>query len=224
MSSVTMSIHKIEAKSHVDGPGERTVLFTQGCAIHCPGCQNRHMWEIEDGRVEPVDEIAKTLKALAGPGGSVTISGGEPFAQAGALAELVRQLKTVYGITHIIVYSGFTWEFLTHPEQPVDFHISVMAALSYIDVLVDGPFIKALDDPFIAYRGSRNQRPIDVKASFENWCGMTLEPVILDWGFTEIAIATDGGVFMPVGLAPAFAELGGTNKTRRCGQTKGALK
>ncbi len=200
------------------------MLFVQGCPIECPGCQNIHIWNKANGRVEPVEDVAQTLANLAGPGGQVTISGGEPFAQPMALSELVRLLKDVHGISHIIVYSGFTWEYLTSPELPVDLHCSVIAALSRIDVLVDGPFIKALDDPFIAYRGSRNQRPIDVKASLANWGDPDIAPVVLDWGFTEIAIAADGSAFIPVGLVQDFADLGGVNKTRMCGQTKGQAK
>ena len=216
--SLQMSIHKIEARSLVDGPGERTVLFMQGCTIECPGCQNIHLWKKENGRVESVEAIAETLANLAGPGGQVTISGGEPFAQPRALAILLRELKEVYGIAHVIVYSGFTWEALTSPDfAPFDVHFAVLAALSHIDILVDGPFIKALDDPFIAYRGSRNQRPIDVQASIKSLDG----PVVLDWGFTEIAISESGNAFIPVGLVQDFADLGGVNRTRQCGQTKG---
>lgn len=214
-----INYHKIEARSLVDGPGERTVLFMQGCSIHCPGCQNIHLWEHKRGFTDDTDTMAFTLAYLAGEGGNITISGGEPFEQPMALAALLRALKDKHGIGHVIVYSGYTWEKLTSGDLPADVAVSVLAALSRIDVLVDGPFIKALDDTRITYRGSRNQRPIDVQASMQ--AGY---PVVLDWDEPEIVIAGDGSVVLPIGLAAEFAEIGQVVPTRMCGQTKKSLQ
>lgn len=206
-----INFHKIEAKSYVDGPGERTVLFMQGCPIECPGCQNRHLWPVQGGRMAPVMDVANTLAILAGRGGNITISGGEPFAQPVALGQLLYLLKTVHGIGHIIVYTGYLlWQAHSicstmYGHDPFD----------YIDVLVDGPFIKALDDPLITYRGSRNQRAIDVQASRRNQ-----RVVTLNWDHPEIVITPAGNALMPVGLASEMAELGEIHKSRMCGQTR----
>lgn len=213
--SLPINYHKIEARSLVDGPGERTVLFVQGCSIHCPGCQNVHIWDGKRGFTDDTDTMAYTLAFLAGKSGNITISGGEPFDQPAALSALLRSLKDGYGIGHVIVYSGYTWERLTSKDVPADVATSVRAALSRIDILVDGPFIKALDDTRITYRGSRNQRPIDVQASLQSG-----ELVVLDWDEPEIVIAADGSIVLPVGLAAEFSEIGQVVSTRMCGQTK----
>lgn len=220
--ALNLRVHKFVESSMVDGPGCRSVVFFQGCPIECPGCQNRHLWDKSAGTMIPVEEVARQLSVMSKQtGGNVTISGGEPFAQPRALAVLLRTLRDVYEITHVIVYTGFTWEYLTSPDLPVDLHVSVIAALSRIDVLVDGPFVKALDDPFISYMGSRNQRPVDVQASLENWGDPSVPPVTLDWDAAEIAISANGAAFVPIGLVSDFSDLGSINKTRMCGQTKG---
>lgn len=210
-------ISHIEASSHVDGPGERTVLFVQGCALACPGCQNRALWNPADGHITDTEPLAVTLAMLAGRHGNVTISGGEPFAQPKALAYLVRSLKQA-GVKNILVYSGYTWERLLHPVNPAA--LWVYEALSHIDTLVDGPFIAAQDDPLITWRGSRNQRPIDVRPSLASWT-LNGSLVLHDWTQPEIVLTADGDALMPVGLAPRFSELGSEEKTRRCGETYG---
>lgn len=217
-----ITIHKFVEKSMVDGPGVRAVLFFQGCPIECFGCQNKHLWEKRQGATLSVKDVARKLAGMAAEnGGNVTISGGEPFAQVRALSELLRLLKDVYGVKNIIVYTGYLWEYLTSANLPIDTHCSVLAALSRIDTLVDGPFIKALDDPFITYRGSRNQRPIDVQASLKSWGDPSVGPVILDWNLPEISIDTAGSVVLPAGLVKDFEDIGQVEKSRMCGQTKG---
>jgi len=208
-------ISHIEASSHVDGPGERAVLFMQGCTLHCPGCQNRALWEPENGHVTDTDALADTLAALSARHGNVTISGGEPFQQPKALALLCHALRN-RGVKNILVYSGYTWERLVHPVNPSA--LWVFEALSQIDTLVDGPFIAADDDPLITWRGSRNQRPINVRESLPAW--VQNEPLVLeDWSNPEIVLTPEGDALMPIGLAPKFSDLGEVKSTRRCGQT-----
>lgn len=197
-------------KSFVDGPGERVVLFVQGCPIECPGCQNRHLWEPFGGRLESPIDVADTLANLALEHGNITISGGDPFAQPMALLSLVQRLREYPHVKSIIVYTGYVFENLVKAIQ------TTTAALNYIDVLVDGPFIREMDDPMITYRGSRNQRPIDVPASLKLG-----QAVMLDWDHPEIVISPEGSAFMPVGLVKEFAEIGDVENTRRCGQTRG---
>lgn len=103
---------------------------------------------------------------------------------------------------NLVDRSGHTWETLSG-INPAWF--STQRALDYIDVLVDGPFVRELDDPYIAYRGSRNQRSIDVQATRR-----TGEIVTLDWSNPEIVLTGNGDLFMPVGLAAEMAEIGGT--------------
>lgn len=84
-----------------------------------------------------------------------------------------------------------------------------------MDVLVDGQFIRTQDDALISYRGSRNQRPIDIPASIKSD-----QIITLDWDSIEIIITPEGSALLPVGLVDEFAETGDVTNTRRCGQTK----
>lgn len=212
---VKIKINRIVPRSLVDGPGERTVVFLQGCTLACSGCQNRALWDKQAGHTENAFDLAATVALLAGEGGSVTISGGEPFQQPAALATLVLQLKKVYGVSHIIVYSGYTIEELVNPTNPAfDWLYSIFSA---IDVLVDGRFIKQLDDDLIQYRGSRNQRAINIPATIANHG----ELVLLDWDTPEIVITPDGGMVMTAGMAKQFTDAGEINNTAMCGQTHG---
>lgn len=204
--------HSIDASSYVDGPGERTVLFMQGCPIHCLGCQNMALWPLkEGGRLEDVGEVARTLGTLATRHGNITISGGEPFAQPGPLAVLVALLKQAYRVQNIIVYTGYELEKMCSAESPIYMYLPQI--LGNIDVLVDGPFIHSLDDPYISWRGSRNQRVIDVPATLKAAAITTL-----DWDAVNVVVTPGGDAFMPVGLAGEFAEVGEVQATRRCGQ------
>lgn len=205
-----VKINKIVEKSYVDGPGQRTVVFFQGCPIHCKGCQNQALWSFEGGISYDEEQLAKKLAHVATTG-KITISGGEPFAQPASLAKLVYYLKKE-GVQDIIVYSGYTWETIINPVSPA--FLWVISILENVDVLVDGQFDAKQDDPFITYRGSRNQRPIDVHATLE-----TGSVVILDWDEPEVVITQDGIAVLPAGLAPVFAEIGHVDKSRMCGQT-----
>jgi anaerobic ribonucleoside-triphosphate reductase activating protein len=198
---------KITPNSYVDGPGKRTVIFLQGCTIACPGCQNKALWSTLAGNL--VDEVWLAKTAMLNGNPNITISGGEPTEQLPQLNALVKALRA-YGAEHIIVYTGRTFEWLIENKLS-DF----MNLCLKINILVDGPFIKEQDDPFITWRGSRNQRPIDCKATRE-----TRELVVLDWSQPEIQIDENGSLHLPAGLAEDFAEAGETMKSRMCGQTK----
>ncbi len=151
-------------ESIVDGPGIRYALFVQGCPHHCPGCHNPQTHAFEGGRITSVDAAREDIltrryiKAL-------TLSGGEPFCQAEALYELVKPLKE-QGF-HLMCYSGYTFEeLLGKPE--------VMPLLSQLDLLVDGRFVEAEKNIDLRFRGSANQRVLDVPASLAAkapvWC------------------------------------------------------
>ena len=202
----------IQESSLVDGPGKRTVFFMQGCETYCPGCQNRKLWSKDGGEEVDVILAAEVLNAVA-KNRQITISGGEPFLQPQALAQLVLLLHVVYHC-HVIVYTGFTWEQLTDLTKAS--YSLYDRALTHIEFLVDGPYVKALDDNTIIYRGSRNQRPIDVKESRKAGT-----PIPLDWYHPEVVIDEDGNIFLPIGLTEIGSTIGDVHSTRMCGQTAG---
>lgn len=205
-------INHIESVSRVDGPGVRTVVFFQGCSLACKGCQSRHLWPAEGGKAVKVADLAESLSLLADHHGNVTISGGEALQQPAALAELVTELRA-RGVKHIIVYSGYRWEELLDDRHPVNPYLSEI--LSRIDVLVDGRFEALLDDAFINWRGSRNQRPIDVPATLAAG-----QVVTLDWDTNRIIITETGDLILPAGLAGMLTGLGEVLPTRMCGSTR----
>jgi anaerobic ribonucleoside-triphosphate reductase activating protein len=207
-SENTLQYSKIVSKSFVDGPGERTAIFIQGCPLACRGCQSKHLWTSEGGISEYPYQMAAYLLT---EGERITISGGEPFAQPEALAELIYYLHLL-GAEHIIIYSGYTWDELHSPDHPANAYLDFI--LKRIDVLVDGRFVLELDDPTITYRGSRNQRPIDVQESLVEG-----RIVTQDWD-DEIEITSDGNLVMPVGFSKIFEPVGNIQKSRRCGQSK----
>ena len=151
-------------ESIVDGPGIRYVLFTQGCPHGCPGCHNPQTHDFNGGKEVDTDlllrDIVKNSFVKA-----VTFSGGEPFAQPEALAELAAVLKDK-GF-HLMCYSGYTFEQLLQRED-------ARPLLDKLDLLVDGPFVEARKSIELCFRGSDNQRVLDVPASLAAyapvWC------------------------------------------------------
>ena len=142
--------------SIVDGPGIRMTVFAQGCPHHCEGCHNPETWAFGCGTAmeeERIVEIVGTNPLCRG----VTFSGGEPFAQAEAFARLAKLLKSKG--YEIASYSGYTFEQLMNGTDPQK------ELLSAIDVLIDGPFVLAERSLEVPFRGSRNQRIIDVPKS-----------------------------------------------------------
>ncbi len=145
--------------SVVDGDGYRFTIFTQGCPHQCRGCHNPATWPLDGGRV--VDTGALFAAVLANPLLSgVTFSGGEPFLQPAPLAELAGRVHTM-GLD-VWCYTGYTLEALREKEDE-----AVLSLLAAVDVLVDGPFILAERDLTLRFRGSRNQRVIDMGATRE---------------------------------------------------------
>ncbi len=146
-------------ESIVDGPGMRYTVFAQGCPHHCPGCHNAHTWPFSGGfAAEPAD-IAQELKKNPMLRG-ITLSGGEPFCQSKAMAELAA-LCHAAGLD-VIAYTGYLFEELLEKakEEP-----DILTLLRETDVLIDGPFLMEQKSYDLKFRGSKNQRAIDVKAS-----------------------------------------------------------
>ena len=148
----------IAGDSIVDGPGIRTTIFAQGCPHHCPGCHNPETWDFGCGTQVPAEAVVEMVKANPLCRG-VTFSGGEPFAQAGEFAKLGRLLKQEG--YEVASYSGYTFEQLLHGTQ------EQKELLSIIDVLIDGPYLEGERSLELNFRGSRNQRILNVPASLE---------------------------------------------------------
>ena len=142
----------------VDGPGFRTSVYCAGCPNRCPGCHNPQSWDIANGHAVETAEILEII--LADPFADVTFTGGDPMMQPEGFTELACAIKEQSHKT-IWCYTGYTYEtLLTMPAQ--------RELLRYIDVLVDGPFIQNLRDEQLRFRGSSNQRTIDVQRSLES--------------------------------------------------------
>lgn len=146
--------------SIVDGPGIRFTVFTQGCPHGCPGCHNPQTHDFSGGTVTDTDELLEKIKSNPLLDG-VTFSGGEPFAQAQALAHLGRQIKRL-GMD-VITYTGYTFEQLYADRSQNGWG----ELLSVTDYLIDGPFILAQKSYEVRFRGSKNQRYLDCQASLK---------------------------------------------------------
>ena len=146
-----------EEDSITNGPGLRYVLFVQGCPHHCVGCHNPQTHKFGAGVNRTVEEIYREIRNNPLQTG-VTFSGGEPFCQAGPLSELARMLKR--DGYDIIVYTGFRFEYLADSPDP-----GIHDLLELADVIVDGKFILERRDILLKFRGSDNQRILDVKRS-----------------------------------------------------------
>ncbi len=140
-----------------DGPGLRFVLFVQGCPHHCLGCHNPQTHEFGTGLDMTVDDLYTRIRANPLQTG-ITFSGGEPFSQPAALADLAARLKA--DGYDVAVYTGFVFEDLLSGGDP-----EVLRLLQSADVLIDGPFVMELRDRQIRFRGSTNQRILDVRQS-----------------------------------------------------------
>lgn len=167
--NVRLRIAGITDDSIVDGPGIRLTVFVQGCPHNCEGCHNPQTHDFSAGVDMTVDEIMGRINANPLLDG-VTFSGGEPFCQAAALSELGRMVHKK-GL-NVITYSGYTYEYL---KKNSDSENNYGKLLDISDYLVDGPFIADQKDMLIKFRGSRNQRIIDVKRSEENGSVVTVE-------------------------------------------------
>lgn len=152
-----LSIIDIIEDTTVDGPGFRTAIYAAGCPNQCPGCHNPESWNIEKGQQVSTDEILD--KVLSDDFANVTFSGGDPMFQPEGFAKLAQAIKEK-SRKNIWCYTGYSFEnILKNPRQA--------QLLQHIDVLVDGKYQQALRDESLLFRGSSNQRLIDVKASLK---------------------------------------------------------
>lgn len=157
MSSMkSIRILGIEPESIVDGEGIRYVIFTQGCPHHCPGCHNPQTHSFDSGKLILIDDLLEDISKRKDWIDGITFSGGEPFCQIGQCS-LIAQKAHGMGLS-VWCYTGYLFE---------DLYGQGAELLNYIDVLVDGPFVQAEKSLELDFRGSRNQRVIDVPESLK---------------------------------------------------------
>lgn len=152
-----MRYGKINKTDIANGPGVRVSLFVSGCRNRCKGCFNPETWSFDYGESFTMRTIEEILEALS-PNyiAGLSILGGDPFESENVLGvlELCYEAKRLYPDKTIWIYTGYLYE--DFKDLPI---------MEYIDVLVDGPFIEALKDISLKFKGSSNQRIIDVQAS-----------------------------------------------------------
>ncbi len=157
MEQIRLATLEIQKDSIVDGEGIRTVIWTQGCPHHCPFCHNPETHSYKGGFLLKLDDIKKKLDHLEGQDG-VTFSGGDPMEQAEACAELANYCHKKN--LNVWCYTGYTFEELKAKND-----LAILNFLKEIDVLVDGKFIVEEKSYDVLFRGSKNQRLINVKES-----------------------------------------------------------
>lgn len=143
----------------LNGDGLRVVLWVAGCEHHCPGCQNPVTWDAEDGLSFDEGAKAELFEILQRDYISgITFSGGDPLHPANVreVTVLAAEIKEKFPEKTIWLYTGEEWE-----------NISTEEIIQYLDVLVDGPFVEELKDVKLLWKGSRNQRVIDVQRSLK---------------------------------------------------------
>ena len=155
MKNHTLQVLDIVPGTSVDGPGLRTSIYFAGCAHHCEGCHNPQSWDFSAGKTMSVDFIVEEVEKH---GFNVTFTGGDPLYMPEAMTVLAKILKDRgYGIW---CYTGFEFgQIYRLPEYAELLH--------YIDVMVDGPYVASLRDTSLRFKGSSNQRLIDVAASLQ---------------------------------------------------------
>jgi anaerobic ribonucleoside-triphosphate reductase activating protein len=157
-ASETLVIGGIVPESIVDGPGFRYTVFVQGCTFSCPDCHNVQLQTFWGGRVITTGEILGAIRGNPLLDG-LTLSGGDPFVQAASCAALAEKVRGL-GLS-VFTYTGHTFEALLRADNPA-WHRLVMST----DVLVDGPFVREQRNIDLRFRGSTNQRLIDVRRTF----------------------------------------------------------
>lgn len=159
--AATIRLAGVVRESIVDGPGIRFVVFCQGCPHHCENCHNKETHNFMGGFECEISKIINAIDEnplLTG----VTFSGGEPICQPEGFLELAKAVKERN--LNIITYSGYTYEQILHMSEK---NSSIKELLSYIDILIDGQYDEAQRDLTLMFRGSRNQRVIDVRETLK---------------------------------------------------------
>ena len=166
MTDQLVMLAGIVQNSIVDGPGIRMTVFTQGCQHRCPGCHNPQTHPFEGGEPASVEQLIEKVETDRLLGG-VTLSGGEPFCQAAPLARFAQYCKE-RGL-ETAAYSGYTFEELLELSRE---DAGILALLRQLDILIDGRFEQDKKSYELRFRGSSNQRTVDVPASLAAGCAV----------------------------------------------------
>ena len=159
----------LQSDSIVDGPGLRTVIWTQGCSHNCEGCHNPETHSFTGGYEMDIDDVLKTIDELEYQDG-ITLSGGDPFFQIKPCLEIAKYAKSK-GL-NVWAYTGFTFDKLLEMKEN---NPDLAEFLKYIDILIDGKFELRKRSLACKFRGSTNQRIIDVAKSLEKNTVVTIE-------------------------------------------------
>lgn len=154
------NIAKIEKDSISNGPGIRVILWCQGCTIHCKDCHNPQTWDSTKGRQYTKEDDKILFSELGKPYvQGITLSGGHPLEPYNIdfCRHIAKRVKLLYPSKDVWLYTGWLWE-----------DIKDLEIIQYIDVIVDGPFVKDKRNITLPYCGSTNQRVIDVKQSIKH--------------------------------------------------------
>lgn len=160
---------EIQTDSIVDGEGIRTVIWIQGCSHNCKGCHNPETHSFDDGFLVDVEDIKKEILEVKNQDG-ITLSGGDPILQAEPVLEIARFCKK--NNLNVWCYTGFTFEQLLKISAQNE---TVKELLKNIDVLVDGKFILEEKSLNLYFKGSRNQRVLDLPKSLEQGKAIEIE-------------------------------------------------
>lgn len=163
-----MNYATVKKNDIANGPGVRVSLFVSGCRHRCPGCFNKEAWDFDYGAPFTSD-VENDIISSAAPAyvKGLTLLGGEPFEaeNQAALLDFVRRFRAAYPSKTVWCYTGFLFEDILAGK--VGNAETAMALLEEIDTLVDGRFVEGLKDLSLIFRGSSNQRIIDVRRSIE---------------------------------------------------------
>lgn len=155
-----MNYHNITKDDMLNGDGLRVVLWTAGCTHRCKNCQNPITWDVDggipfdsDAKMELFQELEKDYVS------GLTLSGGDPLhpANCQAITDLAKEVRSTFPNKTIWLYTGFEWE-----------EIYTLEIMQYVDVVVDGPYKEEQRNTLLEWRGSANQRVIDVPASLRS--------------------------------------------------------
>ncbi len=165
---VSLRVLRVVEGTTVDGPGLRTSIYLAGCTHQCPGCHNPQSWDARGGEERTLADLMQQIAWNEAP---VTLSGGDPLFQPQAVAALVAAIKRDLGY-NVWLYTGYSWEaIVANPE--------LLQAVSQVDVVVADPFVLAQRDTQLLFRGSPNQRIIQVQPSLQQRQVVLWQPPVL---------------------------------------------
>lgn len=154
-----MNYHRYIELDVINGPGNRCTLFVSGCEHRCPGCYNASTWSPVSGHPvtdQLVERIIADLQDVRIPRHGLSLTGGDPLyhGNCAAMLQLVKRVKSECPDKNIWMWTGYVQEVLSSAQR---------AVLDYVDVLIDGPFIQSQADPALRFRGSANQRILQLR-------------------------------------------------------------